>query len=83
LQTQGLDLRNIVNEVDKKRWYIYAKAPFGGPSQVVKYLGRYSHKIAITNHGIVLVTNTHVNFRFKDYADGDKIKIKPLLREEF
>jgi hypothetical protein len=54
-QTQGLDLRNIVNEMDKKRWNIYAKAPFGGPSQVVEYLGRYSHKIAITNHGIVLV----------------------------
>lgn len=83
LQTQGLDLGKIVNEVDKKRWNVYAKAPFGGPSQVVEYLGRYSHKIAITKHRIVSVTDTHVNFRYKDYADGDKIKLLSLSREHF
>jgi hypothetical protein len=83
LQTQGLDLGKIVNEVDKKGWNVHAKAPFGGPSQVVEYLGRYSHKIAITKHRIVSVTDTHVNFRYKDYADGDKTKLLSLSREEF
>ena len=83
LQTQGLDLGNILNEVGKKCWNVYAKAPFGGPSQVVEYLGRYSHKIAITKHRIVSLTDTHVNFRYKDYGDGDKIKLLSLPRADF
>ena len=83
LQTQGLDLGNILNEVGKKCWNVYAKAPFGGPSQVVEYLGRYSHKIAITKHSIVSLTDTHVNFRYKDYGDGDKIKLLSLPRANF
>jgi hypothetical protein len=83
LETQGLDFGNIINEVNKKSWNVFAKAPFGGPSQVVEYLGRYSHKIAITQHRIVSVTDTHVNFRYKDYADEDKTKILTLTRSEF
>jgi hypothetical protein len=83
LETQGLDFGNIINEVNKKSWNVFAKAPFGGPSQVVEYLGRYSHKIAITQHRIVSVTDTHVNFRYKDYADEDKTKTLTLTREEF
>ena len=83
LQTQGLDLGKILNEVGKKCWNVYAKAPFGGPSQVVEYLGRYSHKIAITKHRIVSLTDTHVNFRYKDYGDGDKIKLLSLPRADF
>jgi hypothetical protein len=51
-----LDFGNIINKIDKKRWNVYAKAPFGGPGQVVEYLGRYTHKIAITKHRIVQVT---------------------------
>jgi hypothetical protein len=73
-------LGNIVNEVDKNAG-MYAKAPLG-PSQVVEYLGRYSHKIAITKHRIVSVTDTHVNFRYKDY-DQDKNKIMSLERGNF
>jgi hypothetical protein len=60
---------------------MYAKAPLA-PSQVVEYLGRYSHKIAITKHRIVSVTDTHVNFRYKDY-DQDKNKIMSLERGNF
>lgn len=62
---------------------MFAKAPFGGPSQVVEYLGRYSHKIAITKHRIVSITDSQVVFRYKDYADGDKTKVLFLTREEF
>jgi Putative transposase/Transposase zinc-binding domain len=83
LQTHGLDFGNIINEVDKKRWNVFAKAPFGGPAQVVEYLGRYSHKIAITKHRIISITDTQVFFRYKDYADGDKTKVMSLTREAF
>jgi hypothetical protein len=72
---------NIVNEVDKKLECM--PKPLWSPSQVVEYLGRYSHKIAITKHRIVSVTDTHVNFRYKDYADQDKTKLLSLSREEF
>jgi hypothetical protein len=49
----------------------------------VEYLGRYSHKIAITKHRIVSVTDTHVNFRYKDYADQDKKQDHVLERGNF
>jgi len=83
LETQDLDLANICNEISKKRWNVYAKAPFGGPSQVVEYLGRYTHKIAITKHRIVALSDTHLTFRYKDYADDSKTKTMMLLRREF
>lgn len=83
LETQDLDLANVANEISKKRWNVYAKAPFGGPSQVVEYLGRYTHKIAITKHRIVAVSDTHLTFRYKDYADESKTKTMTLLRGEF
>jgi len=83
LGTQGLDFGSIINKVAKKRWNVYAKAPFGGPAQVVEYLGRYTHKIAITKHRIVQVTDSHIVFRYKDYADGNTIKTMRLTRTEF
>ena len=47
-------------------WVVYAKESFGGPDQVMEYLGRYTHKIAISNHGIVKVSNTHVWFKYQN-----------------
>ena len=58
-----------------KKWVVYAKESFGGPEQVVEYLGRYTHKIAISNHRIVKVTDTHVTFRYLD-----RIKNKTELK---
>jgi hypothetical protein len=66
-----------------KRWKVYAKAPFGGPDQVMKYLGRYTHKTAITHYRIKSVANGEVEFEYKDYADGDKIKSMKLAENEF
>jgi hypothetical protein len=63
VETQGLIWEYRTKWI--KRWNV-CQSPFGGPSQVVEYLGRYSHKIAITKHRIVSVTDTHVNFRYKD-----------------
>lgn len=50
----------------QKEWVVYAKKPFGGPQQVLEYLGRYSHRICISNHRIINISPTHVTFRFID-----------------
>ena len=64
-------------------WVVYAKQPFLGPAQVLEYLGRYSHKVAISNHRILNVENGKVTFGYKDYADGSKQKLMCLDGEEF
>lgn len=64
-------------------WNVNAKQPFGGPEEVIEYLGRYSHKIAISNHRIKDVKNGIVTFSYKDYADGGKQKLMLLEAEEF
>lgn len=66
-----------------KSWIVYAKQPFGGPQQVIEYLGRYTHKVAISNHRMVSVENDKVSFTYKDYADGSKQKIMALEATEF
>lgn len=66
-----------------KNWVIYAKQPFGGPKQVLEYLGRYSHKIAISNHRIKNVSDGKVSFAYKDYAHGSVQKLMTLDAEEF
>jgi hypothetical protein len=73
----------ILKAVKYKKWNVYAKAPFGSPAQVVEYLGRYTHKIAITRHRILGVNPTHVKFSYKDYADGSKTKQMLLPHQEF
>lgn len=83
LKTEGIDLPKLIKQIGYKKWNVYAKAPFGGPAQVVEYLGRYTHKIAITRHRILSVTDQHVRFRYKDYADGNKTKTMRLSREDF
>ncbi len=55
-----------------KSWIVYAKSPFGGPAQVIEYLGRYTHKVAISNHRIISIENDKVSFRYKDYADNSQ-----------
>jgi hypothetical protein len=66
-----------------KNWIVYAKQPFGGPEQVIEYLGRYTHKVAISNHRIVSIDDDKVSFRYKDYADGSKQKTMTLEATEF
>jgi len=60
-----------------------AKAPFGGPAQIIEYLGRYTHKVAITAHRILHIDNGTISFKYKDYADGNKQKIMTLSHAEF
>lgn len=84
LQTinQPMSIRFKKNLYDKD-WVVYAKKPFGGPLQVVEYLGRYSHKIAISNHRIKKIENGKVTFSYKDYAQGSIQRLLPLDAEEF
>ena len=67
----------------KKEWVVYTKPPFGGARNVVKYLARYSHRVAITNQRITNITDTHVTFNYKDYNNGGVRKTMTLLGEEF
>ena len=64
-------------------WVVYAKRPFGGPTQVLQYLGRYTHRIAISNARLISLTDGVVRFRWKDYADRGRTKIMALAAEEF
>jgi hypothetical protein len=54
----------------KTNWVVYAKEPFGGPQQVVEYLGRYTHKTAISNHRLLSVDKNGVQFKYHDYRDN-------------
>jgi hypothetical protein len=67
----------------KKGWIVYAKKPFAGPKQIIHYLGNYTHRIAISNHRLVNCENGKVSFRWRDYADKNKIKIMTVDAEEF
>jgi len=66
-----------------KEWVVYAKPPFGGPEQVLKYLARYTHRVAISNHRLVKLADGRVTFRYHDYADSRKEKLLTLSAEEF
>ena len=66
-----------------KSWVVYAKQPFGGPQQVIEYLGRYTHKVALSNHRITGIADSKISFRYKDYADGGKQKMMTLEATEF
>lgn len=62
---------------------VYAKPPFGGPDHVLQYLARYTHRVAISNHRILSLTETQVTFRWKDYANHSKKRTMCLTGEEF
>jgi hypothetical protein len=65
------------------RWVVYAKRPFGGPEQVLDYLGRYTHRVAIANSRLVGLAEGRVSFRWKDYRHHDKQKVMTLGADEF
>jgi hypothetical protein len=73
----------LLKEARKKKWVVYAKRPFGGPQQVLDYLGRYTHRVAISNHRLLALEDGRLTFSWKDYRDGDKTKQMTLHAEEF
>ena len=64
-------------------WVVYAKPPFGGPEQVLKYLARYTHRVAISNRRLVALEDGEVKFHWKDYAHGGGQKTMTLKATEF
>jgi hypothetical protein len=64
-------------------WVVYAKRPFGGPEQVLAYLGRYTHRVAIANSRLVGMVDGKVSFRWKDYRHGGRTKVMTLDAGEF
>jgi hypothetical protein len=64
-------------------WVVYAKQPFGGPAQVLDYLGRYTHRVAISNQRLVYADDHKVMFRYKDYAHGNRNNTMALDPAEF
>jgi hypothetical protein len=75
--------RRWLRRLWKKSWAVYSKAPFAGPRKLMDYLGRYTHKVAISNHRLVACQNGEVTFRYRDRADGDRVKHETLPAEEF
>jgi hypothetical protein len=73
----------LLRRLHLRRWVVYAKAPFGGPVQVLRYLGRYTHRVAISNHRLLSFDGEQVSFRWKDYAHGSVQKIMTLAATEF
>ncbi len=64
-------------------WVVYAKPPFAAAAQVVSYLGRYTHRVAISNHRLVAVHEGQVAFRWRDYHHGNRVKVMRLAAGEF
>jgi hypothetical protein len=75
--------RAFLRSLYRQTWVVYAKQPFGSPAHVLQYLARYTHRVAISNHRLVDVTDDTVSFRWKDYRHGSQIRTLTLDAAEF
>jgi putative transposase/transposase-like zinc-binding protein len=75
--------RTSIRALYQKEWVVYAKEPFGGPEQVLRYLTGYTHRVALSNHRLVKLEDGHITFTWKDYADGCRRKEMALDAVEF
>ena len=75
--------RELLRRLHRQDWVVYAKSAFGGPRQVLRYLGRYTHRVAISNHRLTSFDGERVTFRWKDYAHGSRTRQMTLLATEF
>jgi hypothetical protein len=73
----------LIQRAFEWEWVVYAKPPFGGPEQVLRYLARYTHRVAISNHRILSIEGDEVTFRWRDYAHGNQNKTMTLKATEF
>lgn len=78
-----IDYEKIRQELWQKPWVVFAKRPFGNSKSVIEYLGRYTHKIAISNHRIKNIDAQNVHFEYKDYRQEGKKKTMVLTHQEF
>ena len=80
---QPREFARYLAPVRKADWVVYAKPPFGGSEQVLDYVGRYTHRVAISNHRLLDIDAGQVQFQWKDYRDNDRRKTMTLAGEEF
>ena len=73
----------LVDQLFAQDWVVYAKRAFGGPDSVLRYLGRYTHRVAISNHRLVTFDGERVTFRWKDHAHGNKQKLMTVSATDF
>jgi hypothetical protein len=73
----------FLDSVRRIKWVVYAKRPFGGPAQVLDYLGRYTHRVAISNHRLLSIGNQQVTFSWKDYRSANQTRSMTLDTDEF
>jgi Putative transposase/Transposase zinc-binding domain len=75
--------RSFIRQIFVPRWVVYCKPPFGGPEQVLRYLGAYTHRVAISNHRLVSFVDDQVTFRWRDSAHKNKKRLLTLPVDEF
>ena len=75
--------QQLINSVSKTKWIAYAKRPFAGPQQVLEYLGRYTHRVAISNNRILCIDNGRITFTYRDRQRNNEIKKITLDADEF
>ena len=75
--------RHYLVPLRRAKWVVYSKPPFAGPQQVLDYLGRYTHRIAISNNRLLSIDGGQVCFRWKDYRNGARSRTMTLAAEEF
>jgi hypothetical protein len=74
---------DLTTKLGNKKWYVHAEPPFGGPEHVLRYLGRYTHRIAISNRRLLAFDGQKVSFLWRDYAHGNKQRVMTLDAVEF
>ncbi len=74
---------SLLTDLRQHDWVVYCKPPLAGPGKVLDYLGRYTHRVAISNDRLVSFHDGLVRFRWKDHADASKLKVMTLPAEEF
>lgn len=72
----------LIKTLKNKLWITYSKQPFGGPEQVLEYLGRYTHRVAITNNRLTAMKDGNVTFTYRDRSDENKSKELTVSGEE-
>jgi hypothetical protein len=77
------EFARYLESVSKSKWVVYAKPPFAGPEQVLDYVGRYTHRVAISNNRLLDIEGGQVSFRYKDYRNSNQQKTMTLSAEEF
>jgi hypothetical protein len=73
----------LIRQTFRKKWVVYAKRPFGGPEHALRYLGCYTHRVAIPNHRLVSLAGDQVSFRWRDSAHHNEKRLMTLHVNEF